>query len=93
LGVRLALGASRRRVALLVVGSTLGYTVIGSVIGLCISWGLSRWIKILLYGISEHDLLSFLVAPGTLATVAILASLFPVYRAVRIDPAKSLREG
>ena len=93
LGVRLALGASRRRVAWLVMGSSLRYTLAGTVVGLFVSWALVRWIKTLLYGVAEHDLVSFSIPPVVLVTVAILASLFPMYRAVRIDPAKSLREG
>lgn len=93
LGVRLALGASRSRVAWLVVGSSLRCTLVGTAVGLAASWALARWIKTLLYGVAEHDLVSFSIAPLVLVTVAIFASLFPMYRAVRIDPAKSLREG
>jgi putative ABC transport system permease protein len=93
LGVRLALGASRARVAWLVVGSSLCYTLMGTVVGLSASWALARWIKTLLYGIAEHDPLSFSIPPVLLVTVGILASLWPMYRAVRIDPAQSLREG
>jgi len=93
LGVRLALGASRRRVAWLVLGSSLRYTLAGAAIGLAASWAIVRWIKTLLYGVAEHDLVSFSIPPVALVAVAILASLFPMYRAIRIDPAKSLREG
>jgi putative ABC transport system permease protein len=93
LGVRLALGASRTRVAWLVVGSSLCYTLAGTVVGLSASWALARWIKTLLYGIAEHDPVSFSVPALVLPTVGILASLLPMYRAARIDPAQSLREG
>jgi putative ABC transport system permease protein len=93
LGVRLALGASSGRVAWLVVGSSLRYTLAGTVAGLSVSWALARWIKTLLYGVTEHDLVSFSIAPVVLVSVTIFASLFPMYRAVTIDPAKSLREG
>jgi predicted permease len=93
LGVRLALGASRRRVAWLVLGSSLRYTLAGAAIGLAASWAIVRWIKTLLYGVAEHDLVSFSIPPVALVAVAILASLFPMYRAIRIDPAKPLREG
>ncbi len=92
-GVRLALGASRNRVAWLVIGSSLRYTLVGTVTGLCVSWALARWIKTLLYGIGEHDLLSFSIPAVALVTVGIIASLFPMYRAIKIDPAQSLREG
>jgi predicted permease len=93
LGVRLALGSSRWRIAWLVMGSSLRHTLLGTLAGLFAAWALTHWIKSLLYGLPEHDLLSFSIAPVMLATVAIFASLFPMYRAVRIDPAESLREG
>jgi putative ABC transport system permease protein len=93
LGVRLALGASRSHVAWLVMGSSLLYTLVGTGAGLFASWALARWIRTLLYGVAPHDLVSFSIAPVVLVTVAIFASLFPMYRAIRIDPAKSLREG
>src|SRR5260370_40249672 len=93
LGLRLGLGASRTRLAWLVVGSSLCYTLAGTVVGLSASWALGRWIKTLLYGIAEHDPVSFSLPPIVLATVGILASLLPMYRALRIDPAQLLREG
>jgi len=93
LGLRLALGASRRRVAWLVIGSSLRYTFVGSMVGLAASWVLARWIKTLLYGVGEHDLASFSIAPVLLLTVAMIAVARPVLRALRIDPAESLREG
>jgi predicted permease len=93
LGVRLALGASRGRVAWLVIGSSLGYALVGTVAGLAASWALARWIGTLLYGVPEHDPVSFSIAPVALVAVAILASLVPMCRALSIDPAKSLREG
>jgi putative ABC transport system permease protein len=93
LGIRLALGAGRARVAWLVVGSSLGYTLAGTLIGLSVSWALVRWIGTLLYGIAEHDSMSFSAPPIVLAAIAILASLLPVFRAMQIDPSQSLREG
>jgi ABC-type antimicrobial peptide transport system permease subunit len=93
LGVRLALGASRARISWLVVGSSLCYTLVGAVVGLAASWALARWLRTLLYGIAEHDPVSFLLPAVVLAAVGILASLLPMYRAVTIDPAQTLREG
>ena len=93
LGVRLALGARRSHVAWLVVGSSLRYTLVGTAGGVSVAWALARWIKALLYGVADHDLVSFAIPPVVLATVAVLASLVPMWRAVRIDPAQSLREG
>jgi predicted permease len=93
LGVRLALGASPTKVAWLVVRSSLGQVIAGAGIGLAASWALARWIGSLLYGVGGHDPLSFLLPPVTLAAVGLLASLAPMLRAARIDPATSLREG
>ncbi len=92
LGVRLALGASRSHIAWLVIGSSLHDTLLGTAIGLAASWALARWIRTLLYGVATHDTVSFSVAPLVLVTAALLACLVPMYRAVRIDPAESLRE-
>jgi putative ABC transport system permease protein len=92
LGVRLALGASQGHVAWLVMGSTLRCTIAGIFVGLSASWVLTRWIKSLLYSVPEHDPRSFAVAPMVLIAVALIASTFPIFRAIRIDPAKSLRE-
>jgi ABC-type antimicrobial peptide transport system permease subunit len=93
LGIRMALGAGRGRVAWLVIASSLRATLAGSALGLTASWALARWMRTLLYGIAEHDLLSYSLAPMLLAAAAILASLVPVSRALRIDPAQSLRDG
>ena len=93
LGVRLALGASPWKVAWLVVQSSLRQVIAGTVVGLAASWAMGRWIASLLYGIGGHDALSFLAPPVALAAVGLLASLQPMIRAARIDPATSLREG
>ncbi len=93
MGVRLALGASRGHLAWMVMATTLRCTLAGSVAGLAVSWALARVAKTLLFGVVEHDPISFSVAPVVLAAVALLAGLFPMYRAIRIDPAQSLREG
>jgi predicted permease len=93
LGVRLALGASPGNVAWLVAQSSLRQTIAGTVVGLAASWAMARWIASLLYGVGGHDALSFLAPPVALVGVGLLASLLPMIRAARIDPATSLREG
>jgi len=92
-GVRLALGASRGSVAWLIMRSSLLHTMLGTAVGLFVALSLARLIETLLFGVTAHDTVSFTVAPVLLVAAAIFASLFPMYRAVRIDPAKSLREG
>ena len=93
LGIRMALGAGSGRVAWMVLASSLASVGTGSAIGLLCSWALARLVKSLLLGVAAHDPMSFAAAPLVLLAVAMLASLAPVWRAVRIDPARSLREG
>jgi predicted permease len=93
MGIRLALGASPSAVAWLVVESSIRQIVVGTVVGLAASWALVRWIESLLYGVAGHDAVSFSLPPVVLIAVGLLASLLPMVRAARIDPAKSLREG
>jgi len=93
LGVRLALGASPGSVAWLVAGTSLRYLLAGALGGLAVSWVLVRFIRSLLFGVGGHDWISFALPPLVLMVVALLASLLPMLRASRIDPARSLREG
>ena len=93
MGVRLALGAGRGHLAWIVMASTLRSTLAGTLAGLAISWALARVTRTLLFGVVEHDAVSFSAAPVVLTLVAILAGVFPMYRATRVDPAQSLREG
>jgi putative ABC transport system permease protein len=92
LGVRLALGAQPGSVAWLVMRGSLRDMTLGTVAGLFVAWALARWIRTLLFGVAAHDVMSFSMAPVVLVAVGVLANLFPVYRAIRIDPVKSLRE-
>jgi predicted permease len=91
LGIRLALGAERSRIAWLVIGSSLRFTVVGALAGLAVCWPLVRLVKSLLFGIPEHDLMAFVLTPIALLIVAALAAAIPARRAIRIDPARSLR--
>jgi putative ABC transport system permease protein len=93
IGVRLALGSSRAAVAWLVLSTGLRYTLFGIAIGAAASWAMAHWIRTLLFQVPEHDPVSFGLAPAVLVLVALCASLLPTSRALRIDPANSLREG
>jgi predicted permease len=93
IGIRLALGASPGSAGWLVLASSLRQVAIGTAVGLGAAWVLVRWMESLLYGVARHDVVSFALPPAVLITVALLASLLPMLRASRIDPAQSLREG
>ena len=92
-GVRLALGASPGSVAWLVVAASLRQLAAGAVLGLMASWVLTRFVRSLLFDVGGHDPISFSLPPMVLALVGLLASLLPMVRAAKIDPARSLREG
>jgi ABC-type antimicrobial peptide transport system permease subunit len=91
LGIRLALGAERSAIAWLIIGSSLRFTFAGAAVGVAACWPMVALIKSLLFGIPEHDPLSFALAPLALLVVAALAAALPARRATRIDPARSLR--
>jgi putative ABC transport system permease protein len=75
------------------MASSLRQVAIGTTVGLATAWVLVRWMESLLYGVANHDVVSFSLPPVVLIAVALLANSLPMVRAVRIDPAKSLREG
>jgi putative ABC transport system permease protein len=91
LGVRIALGASRREVASLILSQGSRLASIGVTIGLVAAFALRGVVKQLLYGVQPADPLTFTVVPIVLVGVALLASLIPALRATRVDPAVAMR--
>ena len=91
LGVRAALGASRRSLVMLVVRDGLATCVVGLAIGLASAAALSRFMRTVLFGITPLDPLAFAAAPLLLLTVALAASLLPGRNAASTDPAEALR--
>lgn len=92
IGIRMALGATRRRVARGVVRRGLGLAGAGLALGVLGALAASRLVASFLYGIGPRDPASFVVVPAILAAVALLASLVPAWRASRIHPMEALRE-
>jgi putative ABC transport system permease protein len=92
IGIRLALGSSPGSAGWLVMSSSLRQVALGTAAGLAAAWVLVRWMESLLFGVAIHDVVSFSVAPAVLMAVAVFASVSPMVRAARIDPARSLRE-
>jgi ABC-type antimicrobial peptide transport system permease subunit len=91
LGIRIALGASQRRVVRLVVGHGLWMTVSGIVLGTVAAAWLARVIKSLLFGVATVDPVTFALVPLTLLGVALLASWLPARRAATVDPVVTMR--
>jgi putative ABC transport system permease protein len=91
IGIRVALGATPRRIFVLVVGQQLIMAVFGMAIGLGAASALTRTISSLLYGVAPNDLGTFVGVPILLGLAALVASYMPARRAMRVDPMVALR--
>jgi putative ABC transport system permease protein len=91
IGVRLALGAQKNDIYKLVVGQGLLLTLLGVAAGLLASWGLTRFLSDLLFGVSPTDAPTFAGISLSLIAVALLASYLPARRAMKVDPLIALR--
>jgi hypothetical protein len=92
LGVRLALGAHPTQLWWRVQREGLGLVVGGALLGIGAALLASRAFASLVYGISVRDPIAFTAGPGALAAVGFVAALIPAVRAMRVDPARMLRE-
>jgi predicted permease len=91
IGIRLALGAERRRVRGMVLREAGGLAIIGVVSGLAVALGLGRLVRSLLYGLQPADPLSLSIAGCLLLGVALVAGWVPAMRASRVEPMEALR--
>jgi putative ABC transport system permease protein len=91
IGIRMALGATRRDVLGLVVGHGMLLTAIGIAIGLAASSVVTRSMAALLFQVSPHDPATFVVIAALLGSVALVASVLPGLRATRVSPIQALR--
>jgi predicted permease len=91
LGVRIALGASRRDLLRLIVGQGMTLVLVGGAIGLTAALLLTRLMASLLYGVRATDLATFVAVSLLLGVVAFVACYAPASRAARIDPMSALR--
>ncbi len=91
IGVRVALGATRRDVLRLVLGRAVRLAGLGLALGLAAALGVGRLIGTMLYGVSGSDPLTFAATGALLGTVALLASWVPARRAAKVDPLLALR--
>jgi predicted permease len=91
IGVRRALGAGHREVLWMVAGQGLRVTSIGIVCGVAGAYASTRLLQSLLFEVSTTDTFTFVAVPAVFVLVAMLASLIPALRAVRIDPLGALR--
>jgi predicted permease len=91
IGIRMALGAQRRSVLLLVIAQGMKPVVMGVVLGVLAGFGVKRWITNLLYGVGNTDPATFAAIAALLTVVALLACYIPARRATQVDPMLALR--
>jgi putative ABC transport system permease protein len=91
IGIRAALGASRRALIQMVLRESLTLTAIGAAIGLVLSMAAGRFLKVLLFAVSPTDGATLVGATTILASIATVAALLPAQRAAAVDPSAALR--
>ena len=91
IGIRLALGASRHQIAAALFRATRGPVVGGLATGLALSAVASLILRRFLFGLSPGDPVSYLAVAFVVGTAAFVATAVPIGRAVRVDPAVTLR--
>jgi putative ABC transport system permease protein len=91
LGIRLALGATSRQVVRNVVMPGLILTAVGVAVGAAAALAAVRLLQSFLWGVTPTDPLTFGAVIALLLAVALIASLIPALRVLRLDPALTLR--
>jgi putative ABC transport system permease protein len=91
IGIRMALGAQPGTILKLIIGRGFVLVSMGVAIGVLASFGLTRFIENMLFGVTPTDPLTFAAIVILLGFVALLACLIPAARAMRVDPIVVLR--
>jgi predicted permease len=91
IGIRMALGARATHIVKQIAAGKLASVLIGAALGVAGGVAFGRVVKALLFEITPSDASTLFVPILTLSVAAIVATLAPVIRALRIDPANTLR--
>jgi predicted permease len=91
IGIRMALGATQKNVAWLVLREIVRISAAGLGIGLVAAFGLGKLIESQLFGVKASNPLVFLTSALLLSTVALLAGWLPARKAASVDPMVALR--
>src|SRR5271155_385493 len=91
IAIRMAMGAGSSAILRRTGRQVARLGVIGLVVGLAGSWGASRWLDSLVFGVSTHDPVVFSSAALAAFLIVLLAAAIPLWRATQIDPIETLR--
>lgn len=91
IGIRIALGATSRAIATLVIGDGAQLLGLGLMLGIATALGSTRALTSLLYGVSSVDPMTFVGIASLVVVITTMATLAPARRAARIDPVDALR--
>src|SRR5262245_7776560 len=91
IGLRMALGATRNRIAKLIFREAGRWISMGVALGLLGSWFVTQWLSALLFQIPSRDPLSIAVTVSVLIVVTVTAAWIPARRAAAVDPMVALR--
>jgi putative ABC transport system permease protein len=91
IGIRMALGADRRAINRLVLGSSVRLVLLGAGLGVLGALGTSRWVKSKLFGVSPTDPVTFVSVVLIVIAVSLIATWHPASQAGSVDPAITLR--
>jgi putative ABC transport system permease protein len=90
-GIRMALGAQQSDIFRMVLSRGALLTMAGLVPGLVLAYMAGRWLQSLLAGLKPGDILTFSVASALCIAAALVGTLVPAMRAVRVDPTSVMR--
>ena len=91
IGIRMALGSTAMQAVRTVTIPGIALTVAGLVIGVVLARASTKYIESLLWGVEAADAATYALVAALLFAVAIVSSLMPALRILRLDPARTLR--
>jgi putative ABC transport system permease protein len=91
-GIRLALGAQPAQVVRHILGEGVRLTLAGILLGVGAALALGRLLADLLYGVTPNDAVTLAAAAFALFAIALVATIVPARRVLRVDPVRTLRE-
>jgi ABC-type antimicrobial peptide transport system permease subunit len=92
IGIRVAMGANRADILMLVLREGMFPAIFGAIVGLLLAFAGTRVLAAVLYEVSPKDPAVFVTAPFILLAVALAACLIPAFKATVVDPVVALKQ-